>query len=69
MLAAPGPESSTPPRLVERLLVKMLGLDWSEIDGKVQQLSHAIAGRVLEGIDTLLGHLAVDLHGNPICTA
>lgn len=56
-------------RLVELLLVKMLGLDWSEVHDEAEQLEHAISDRVLERIDTLLGHPTVDPHGDPIPTA
>jgi len=56
-------------RLVELFLVKVLGLDWSEVHGEAETLEHAISDKVLSAIDTLLGHPAVDPHGDPIPSA
>ncbi len=56
-------------RLVELLLVKVLGLDWSEVHDEAEELEHVISDRVLERIDALLGHPSVDPHGDPIPTA
>src|SRR5947199_9184927 len=56
-------------RLVELFLVKVLGLDWSEVHEEAEELEHAISEKVLERIDQLLGHPAVDPHGDPIPTA
>lgn len=55
-------------RLVELFLVEVLGLDWTEIHDEADLLEHAISDRVLEQIDRLLGHPAVDPHGDPIPT-
>lgn len=55
-------------RLIELFLVETLGLDWSEIHEEAEKLEHAISDRVLEQIDTLLGHPKVDPHGDPIPT-
>lgn len=53
-------------RLVELFLVKVLGMDWSEVHGEAESLEHAISDRVIERIDEMLGHPAVDPHGDPI---
>jgi DtxR family Mn-dependent transcriptional regulator len=56
-------------RLVELFLVKVLGLDWSEVHAEAEELEHAISDKVLDKIDALLGHPSVDPHGDPIPTA
>ncbi|MGH8503270.1 MAG: metal-dependent transcriptional regulator [Gammaproteobacteria bacterium] len=53
-------------RLIEAFLVKALGLDWSEVHTEAEELEHAISDKVLERIDTYLGHPAADPHGDPI---
>lgn len=53
-------------RLVELFLVQVLGLDWSEVHDEAEELEHAISDKVLERIDTLLGHPDTDPHGDPI---
>ena len=56
-------------RLVELFLVKVLGLDWSEVHDEAEELEHAISEKVLQRIDKLLGHPSVDPHGDPIPSA
>lgn len=56
-------------RLVELLLVEVLGLDWSEVHQEAEELEHAISDKVLDRIDVLLGHPRVDPHGDPIPSA
>lgn len=56
-------------RLVELFLVRVLGLDWSEVHDEAEELEHAISDKVLERIDILLGRPRVDPHGDPIPTA
>src|SRR2546423_10464292 len=56
-------------RLVELFLVKVLGLDWSEVHDEAEELEHAISDKVLERIDAALGHPSVDPHGDPIPSA
>jgi DtxR family transcriptional regulator, Mn-dependent transcriptional regulator len=55
-------------RLVELFLVKVLGLDWSEVHDEAEALEHAISDRVLERIDAFLGRPTADPHGDPIPT-
>lgn len=56
-------------RLVELFLVKVLGLDWSEVHAEAEELEHAVSDKVLEKIDALLGRPRVDPHGDPIPSA
>jgi len=56
-------------RLVELFLVKVLGLDWTEVHAEAEELEHAISDKVLERVDALLGRPSVDPHGDPIPTA
>ena len=56
-------------RIVELFLVKVLGIDWSVVHEEADALEHAISDRVLERLDTLLGHPTVDPHGDPIPTS
>jgi DtxR family Mn-dependent transcriptional regulator len=56
-------------RLVELFLVKVLGLDWSEVHDEAEHLEHAISEKVLERMDAFLGHPAADPHGDPIPTS
>ena len=56
-------------RLVELLLVKVLGLDWSEVHDEAEELEHSVSEKVLARIDALLGHPETDPHGDPIPTA
>jgi DtxR family Mn-dependent transcriptional regulator len=53
-------------RLVETFLVQVLKMDWKEVHEEAEALEHAISERVLNRIDTLLGHPAADPHGDPI---
>jgi DtxR family transcriptional regulator, Mn-dependent transcriptional regulator len=56
-------------RLVELFLVKVLGLDWSEVHAEAEELEHTISDKVLDRMDAYLGHPAVDPHGDPIPSA
>ena len=56
-------------RLIELFLVKILGLDWSEVHVEAEELEHAISDKVMDRLDALLGHPAVDPHGDPIPTS
>jgi DtxR family Mn-dependent transcriptional regulator len=55
-------------RLVELFLVRVVGLDWSEVHAEAEELEHVISDKVLARIDDLLGHPTVDPHGDPIPT-
>jgi DtxR family Mn-dependent transcriptional regulator len=56
-------------RLVELFLVKILGMDWTEVHDEAERLEHAVSERVIDRIDEMLGRPAVDPHGDPIPTA
>jgi DtxR family Mn-dependent transcriptional regulator len=56
-------------RLVELFLVKVVGLDWSEVHDEAEELEHVISDKLLAKIDALLGHPETDPHGDPIPTA
>ena len=53
-------------RLVELFLVKVLGLDWSEVHDEAERLEHVLSERVVERIDEMLGFPTADPHGDPI---
>ena len=53
-------------RILETFLVRILGLDWSEVHEDAEVLEHHISDRVLEAIDRLVGHPAEDPHGHLI---
>ena len=56
-------------RLIELFLVRVMGMDWSEVHPEAERLEHAISDRLVERIDQMLGRPAVDPHGDPIPTA
>lgn len=56
-------------RLIELFLVKVVGLDWSEVHEEAEVLEHAISNRLLQRIDDMLGNPDVDPHGDPIPAA
>ena len=56
-------------RLVELFLVRIMGMDWSEVHRDAEVLEHAISDRLLERMDEKLGHPSFDPHGDPIPTA
>jgi DtxR family Mn-dependent transcriptional regulator len=53
-------------RILETFLVRVLGLDWSEVHQDAEVLEHHISDRVLAAIDRLVGHPHEDPHGHPI---
>lgn len=56
-------------RLIELFLMKVLGLDWSEVDAEAEALEHAISPRLEQAIAAHLGEPLEDPHGHPIPTA
>ena len=56
-------------RLVELFLVRVMGIDWSEVHEEAEILEHAVSDRLIERIDEMLGRPSVDPHGDPIPTA
>ena len=55
-------------RLLELLLTRVLGLDWSEVDAEAEALEHAISPRLEQAIAAHLGEPLEDPHGHPIPT-
>ncbi len=55
-------------RLVELLLTRVLGLDWSEVDAEAEALEHTISPRLEQAIAAHLGEPLEDPHGHPIPT-
>lgn len=53
-------------RMLELFLVKILGLDWSEVHEEADRLEHALSDRVLARMDMLLDYPELDPHGDPI---
>ncbi len=53
-------------RILECFLVRVLGLDWSEVHADAEVLEHHVSDRVLEALDRLMGHPEEDPHGHPI---
>lgn len=53
-------------RILETFLVRVLGLDWSDVHEDAEVLEHHISPRVLDAIDRLVGHPGEDPHGHPI---
>ena len=56
-------------RLIELFLVKVLGMNWTEVHDEAERLEHAVSERLIDLIDDMLGRPAVDPHGDPIPTA
>ena len=56
-------------RLVELLLTRVLGLDWSEVDAEADALEHAISPRLEQAIAAHLGEPLEDPHGHLIPSA
>jgi DtxR family Mn-dependent transcriptional regulator len=53
-------------RLVELFLVRVMGLDWTEVHDEAERLEHAVSDRLIARIDEMLGHPGTDPHGDPI---
>jgi DtxR family Mn-dependent transcriptional regulator len=53
-------------RILETFLVRVLGLELSEVHADAEVLEHAISDRVLAALDQLVGHPHEDPHGHPI---
>ena len=56
-------------RLVELFLVRVMGMDWSEVHADAEILEHSVSERLIERMDEMLGRPEVDPHGDPIPTA
>jgi len=56
-------------RLVELFLVRVMGINWSEVHSEAEVLEHAVSDRLIERMDEMLGRPEKDPHGDPIPTA
>lgn len=56
-------------RLVELFLVRVMGMDWSEVHEEAELLEHSVSERIIQRMDEMLGNPQVDPHGDPIPTA
>ena len=53
-------------RLLELFLVQTLAMSWDEVHEEAEHMEHAASERLIDRIDTFLGHPSVDPHGDPI---
>jgi DtxR family transcriptional regulator, Mn-dependent transcriptional regulator len=53
-------------RLIELFLVRTLDLTWDEVHEEAENMEHAVSDRLIDRIDTFLGHPKADPHGDPI---
>ncbi len=53
-------------RLIELFLVKTLDLSWDEVHEEAEHMEHAVSDRLIDRIDSYLGHPESDPHGDPI---
>lgn len=56
-------------RLVELFLVRVMGMNWSEVHEEAELLEHSVSERLIERMDEMLAFPQVDPHGDPIPTA
>lgn len=53
-------------RLLELFLVRVLGMNWSEVHAEAEVLEHAVSDPLISRIDEMLGYPDTDPHGDPI---
>jgi DtxR family Mn-dependent transcriptional regulator len=53
-------------RLIERFLVQILGMSWSDVHDEAEHLEHAMSDRLIDRIDEMLGRPPVNPHDDPI---
>ena len=53
-------------RLIELFLVKVVGMNWTEVHEEAEHMEHAVSDRLIERIDEMLGRPSADPHGDPI---
>jgi DtxR family Mn-dependent transcriptional regulator len=53
-------------RLIETWLVQHVGYTWDEVHDEAEVLEHAVSDRLLDALDSQLGHPRRDPHGDPI---
>lgn len=55
-------------RLIELFLVRVMGMDWSEVHEDAEALEHAVSDRLVARMDAMMGYPTQDPHGDPIPT-
>lgn len=55
-------------RLIELFLVRVMGMELSEVHAEAEELEHAVSEQLVDRMDEMLGFPAVDPHGDPIPT-
>lgn len=53
-------------RLIELFLAQTLDLPWDEVHEEAEHMEHAVSDRLIDRIDSFLGHPTTDPHGDPI---
>jgi DtxR family Mn-dependent transcriptional regulator len=56
-------------RLIEAFLVAYLGYTWDTVHDEAERLEHAVSDALVDRMAAVLGHPAVDPHGDPIPTS
>lgn len=56
-------------RLVELFLVRVMGMNWSEVHAEAELLEHSVSETLIQKMDEMLDFPEVDPHGDPIPTA
>lgn len=53
-------------RVIELFLVRIMGMNWSEVHEDAERLEHAVSDVLLDRMDEMLNRPSVDPHGDPI---
>jgi DtxR family Mn-dependent transcriptional regulator len=53
-------------RIIELFLVRIMGMNWSEVHLEAEKLEHVVSESLIERMDEMLGYPEVDPHGDPI---
>ena len=56
-------------RMIEAYLVAFLGYTWDTVHDEAERLEHAVSDTLVDRMAAVLGHPAVDPHGDPIPTS
>jgi len=53
-------------RIIELFLVRVMGMNWSEVHDEAEKLEHVVSETLITRMDEMLGRPQVDPHGDPI---
>lgn len=53
-------------RIIELFLVKVLGMNWTDVHVEAERMEHSVSDAVLKQMDSMLGNPTHDPHGDPI---